>query len=300
MELAYAGLRDGPWPWWVSREMHGVATEAEGLLPLEADDASSSPRKRARNDERSTDDVITGRPQVDVDALLVDYDEPFRVVLRDWARAARTVRRGPTLRHAQPMRDRVEEEEGGDGDRLTAVRRVGKDALQRVRRFVTEQAFGRCYARTCVERALEDEHVGAYEVWEGLGRGMPVPTRSKSVRGGGARLVAVFVAVAYACACGATALLVDTFVVHGASREGGIGRRAFRLLRALAPATRAWHVVFAQCLLAEDAQRFWRNKLDPSSEARALAWQAWCLDAPPVCVYDDCQVQARWYHCDDP
>lgn len=119
--------------------------------------------------------------------------------------------------------------------------------------------------------------------------------------------VAAFAVKSFACifADGAhgTALMIDSFAVSASERSSGMGSRVYEefCLRGIGRRVRTSQriFVFAQCIRTGEARKFWRDKLDDSSAARALMLQAvqLCPDRMEIHGEADCDPRARevWF-----
>lgn len=203
-------------------------------------------------------------------------NQKIQDMLQRWHKSAKAVA-APRL-HAivqLPRNDVVVASDGMVAERVCAD---DADAWQ-----VFKERFGDKYANDTATRS-GDAAVGLYVV-----------------RVAGER-AAAFDVVMYDCTFAdgekGAAVMIDSFAVLSAFDSTGVGGRVFREICLALGARRATrYVVFAQCVKSGHARHFWYDKLDDSSEARALVLQAVRIDPhlAPLQSETVCTARARQY-----
>lgn len=200
-----------------------------------------------------------------------------RDIVDDWSRSYRAMR-ATVPRLGQPLAMRELVFSSGD----FVVRRDRELPCDDGLRLVLGGTFPKDYVEervACVERARDDAGCFvAYDADED------------------ALAAAIF--WCYTCQLGdgedVVVLLVDSFAVAKGHQGAGVGGAFYSMLcDAVARAFGRRVVVLAQCLHTATARRFWHNRLDPSTVARALFYQVYCRTPERLPVCSDCTARAR-------
>ena len=202
-----------------------------------------------------------------------------REIVNEWSRSHRAMR-STAPRIGQPLAMRELVFLKGD----FVVRRDRELPSDDGVRWVLEGTFPKEYVAervACVERARED--AGCFVAHDA---------------DEAALAAAIF--WCYACQLGdgeeVVVLLIDSFAVAKGHQGAGVGGTFYSMLcDAVARAFVRRVVVMAQCLHTKSAQRFWQNRLDPSTLARALFYQVHCRTPERLLVCSDCTARARFH-----
>ncbi len=201
-----------------------------------------------------------------------------QTVVDKWCKSARACgERGvQLLRVCQLGHDSV-----SDGT-YTATRHVDLEDVKANTQPTFTDGFGKKYAEELVKKESNHHLFAVY-----------------SVKGEDGKVVAAFSVVLYECRLPGGkecyALMIDSFAVRKTSRGNGVGNVAYALCRKLVTRLSLAHVIFAQCVTKGDAALFWMDKLDSTSDARGMMWQAYTLDwgLVPVQAESQCAPRAR-------
>ena len=250
---------DFEWPWWIERDTKVVDDVVHARLP-----PLTVPDLKRSQCEPPSDDLSL----------------PQRQVLAKWERSARA--RGAARTELLSLKS-VAEEDRSFG-RFIAFRCVGA-SVDRLRGILTE-SFGAEYASRSIEKARGSEHSVAFGIQEAAARSP----------------VAVVIAYLFDTRTprgeAGTAMLIDSFAVARSRQGEKIGEAVFHeLCLPLAEelSVSDSYLVFAQCVLQQPGAGFWREKLDPTTEARSVMLQAHRMGVVPVQTASVCEARARTF-----
>ena len=306
VELCYPRLLLDAWPWWLSAQVRYIdgALLSSALSP----EARVRPRQEEEEGEGEGAHALASGPAQGGKDVLVD--PRVKVVVDGWRKSAKARRlQVPALIATATVRELVHCARGM-ARRIclhdASTKREDASELAAVRRILAAD-LGEAYVDGVIAHARTNETISIFSVRADGDARLPAAGRSADGGDEGGGVVAAFAVIAFQCilpdGARGTALLVESFAVDRAFQGRGIGGVTFYDLcvpLGLDAGDRC--VVFAQCIRTGDAGRFWHDKLDDSSEARALMLQAFSMRPDLVSPQgrSGCVSRARTFSRDRP